>query len=129
MSLVSARHPGIKQKLTLGLFIKYPHLLITHVGDLKGMVDRLLDERGLKRHVAMSLPYHLAVPAIVASTDMIATLSERVVRRLKWPGVRAFPVPIAFPDFHETMLWHRRNDNDPAHAWLRRLILATSETL
>lgn len=129
VSLVSARHPGIRQKLTLALFIKYPHLLITHVGDLKGVVDRLLDDRGLKRQVAMSLPYHLAAPAIIANTDMIATLSERIVRRLKWPGVRQFPVPIAFPDFQETMLWHRRNDNDPAHAWLRRLILSTSETL
>jgi DNA-binding transcriptional LysR family regulator len=56
-------------------------------------------------------------------------LAERVVRRLRWPGVRAFPVPLAFPEFHETMAWHRRNDNDPAHAWLRGLILATSETL
>jgi DNA-binding transcriptional LysR family regulator len=128
VSLVSVRHHEIKQRLTLALFIKYPHLLITHVGDLKGVVDRLLDERGLKRHVAMSLPYHLAAPAIIANTDMIATLSERIVRRLEWPGVRMFPVPIEFPSFHETMLWHRRNDNDPAHAWLRRLILATSET-
>lgn len=77
----------------------------------------------------MSVPYHLAVPAIIAGTDMIATLSERVVRLSDWPGVRAFPVPIEFPCFRETMLWHRRNDNDPAHARLRGLILDASETL
>jgi DNA-binding transcriptional LysR family regulator len=129
VSLVSARHREIKEKLTLALFLKYPHLLITHVGDLKGAVDRLLDERGLKRQVAMSVPYHLAVPAIIAGTDMIATLSERAVRLSGWPGVRAFPVPIEFPSFRETMLWHRRNDNDPAHTWLRRLILDASNTL
>lgn len=127
VSLVSARHREIKRRLTLTLFLKYPHLLITHVGDLKGTVDRLLDERGLKRQVAMSLPYHLAAPAIIADTDMIATVSERVVRLCEWPGVRAFPVPIEFPRFHETMLWHRRNDNDPAHVWLRSLVLTASE--
>jgi DNA-binding transcriptional LysR family regulator len=129
LSLVSARHPAIKKKLTLALFLEYPHLLITHIGDLKGVVDRLLDERGLKRHVAMSLPYQLAAPAIIADTDMIATMSERVARLSAWPGVRAFPVPIEFPSFRETMLWHRRSDNDPAHAWLRGLILAASETI
>mgnify|MGYP001061755986 CR=1 FL=1 len=129
VSLVSARHREIKHKLTLTLFLKYPHLLITHVGDLKGAVDRLLDERGLKRQVAMSLPYHLAAPAIIADTDMIATLSERVVRLCEWRGVRAFPVPIEFPRFHETMLWHRRNDNDPAHVWLRSLVLTASGIL
>jgi LysR family transcriptional regulator, mexEF-oprN operon transcriptional activator len=60
---------------------------------------------------------------------MIATLSARVVRLSDWPGVRAFPVPIEFPSFRETMLWHRRNDNDPAHGWLRGLILDASETI
>jgi DNA-binding transcriptional LysR family regulator len=128
-SLVSARHAEIKKKLTLGLFLKYPHLLVTQVGDLKGTVDRLLDERGLKRQVAMSVPYHLAVPALIAGTDLIATLSVRVVRLSDWPGVRAFPVPIDFPSFRETMLWHRRNDNDRALAWLRGLILDASERL
>lgn len=129
VSLVSVRHREIRNRLTLALFLKYPHLLVTHVGDLKGTVDRLLDERGLKRQVAMSLPYHLAVPAMIADTDMIATVSERVAGRWDWPGVRTFPVPIAFPPFHETMLWHRRNDNDPGHAWLRTLILAASRML
>lgn len=129
VSLVSAHHPEVKKKLTLAQFLKCPHLLITHVGDLKGAVDRLLDERGLKRHVAMSLPYHLAAPAIIAESDMIATLSERVVHLSAWPGVRAFPAPIEFPSFRETMLWHRRNDNDPAHAWLRGLILAAGARL
>jgi LysR family transcriptional activator of mexEF-oprN operon len=57
VSLVSARHREIKKELTLALFLKYPHLLITHVGDLKGTVGRLLDEHGLKRQVAMSVPY------------------------------------------------------------------------
>lgn len=129
VSLVSIRHREIRNRLTLALFLKYPHLLVTHVGDLKGTVDRLLDERGLKRQVAMSLPYHLAVPAMIADTDMIATLSERVARHWQWPGVRTFPVPIAFPRFRETMLWHRRNDSDPGHAWLRNLILAASRML
>ena len=129
VSLVSTRHREIKKRLTLPLFLKYPHLLVTHVGDLKGAVDRLLDERGLKRQVAMSLPYHLASPAIIANTDMIATLSTRIVRLSPWAGVRAFPVPIEFPSFRETMLWHRRNDSDPAHTWLRGMILSASKTL
>jgi DNA-binding transcriptional LysR family regulator len=129
VSLVSARHPEIRRKLTLDLFLKYPHVLITHVGDLKGAIDRLLDERGLKRQVTLSLPYHLAVPELIAETDMIATLSERVVRRFAWPGVRTFPPPLDYPEFRETLLWHRRNDNDPAHAWLRSVIFAASEEL
>ncbi|TIW31610.1 MAG: hypothetical protein E5V71_21125, partial [Mesorhizobium sp.] len=91
LSIVSAEHPEIRDAMTLELFLKYPHLLVTHVGDLKGYIDRLLDDRGLKRTVAMSLPYALAVPAIIAQTDMICTLSANVIRLTNWPRVRSFP--------------------------------------
>ncbi|MGO1076276.1 LysR substrate-binding domain-containing protein [Inquilinus sp. CA228] len=122
VSLVSADHPEVRDELTLELYLKYPHLLVTHVGDLKGAVDRILDDRGLKRQVAMSLPYALAVPRIIAGTDMISTLSTRVLRMAEWPGVRAFPLPFDHSGYDETMLWHRRNDSDPGHGWLRRLL-------
>ncbi|MGX9429632.1 MULTISPECIES: LysR family transcriptional regulator [Bradyrhizobium] len=129
VSLVSARHPEIKRKLTLDMFLKYPHVLITHVGDLKGAIDRLLDERGLKRQVALSVPYHLAVPELIAETDMIATLSERIVRSFAWQGVRSFTPPVDYPEFRQTLLWHRRNDNDPAHVWLRNVIFTANDGL
>lgn len=129
VSLVSENHPEIAGELTLDLFLKYPHLLVTYVGDLKGYLDRLLDEKGLKRHVAASLPYCLAAPAIVARTEMITTLPERVVNMMSWPGVRSFPVPLDYSGYNETMLWHRRNDADAGHGWLRQLISAESERL
>ncbi|WP_292221814.1 LysR family transcriptional regulator [Mesorhizobium sp.] len=129
ISIVSAEHPEIRDALTLELFLKYPHLLVTHVGDLKGYIDRLLDDRGLKRTVAMSLPYALAVPAIIAETDMICTLSANVIRLTNWPRVRSFPLPFDYFGYQETLLWHRRNDSDPGHAWLRRMLIRVSETV
>jgi DNA-binding transcriptional LysR family regulator len=129
VSLVSASHPEIADELTLDLYLRYPHLLVTHVGDLKGYVDRILDDRGLKRNVVLSLPYALAVPAIVARTDMICTLSANLVNLVHWPGVRPFPVPFEYSGYEETMLWHRRNDSDPGHSWMRRTLLEASKTL
>ncbi|TCU12624.1 LysR family transcriptional regulator [Rhizobium sullae] len=129
LSIVSVNHPEVRDELTLELFLKYPHLLVTHVGDLKGYIDRMLDDRGLKRTVAMSLPYALAVPAIISRTDMICTLSSGVLDLADWPDVRSFPVPLEYSGYTETMLWHRRNDSDPGQAWLRRLVAGVSATL
>jgi LysR family transcriptional activator of mexEF-oprN operon len=129
ISIVSAEHPEIRDALTLELFLKYPHLLVTHVGDLKGYIDRLLDDRRLKRTVAMSLPYALAVPAIIAETDMICTLSANVIRLAEWPRLRSFPLPFDYSGYQETLLWHRRNDSDPGHAWLRQTLIRVSETI
>lgn len=129
VSLVSADHPEIREGLTLELFLKYPHLLVTHVGDLKGYVDRMLDDMGLKRTVAMSLPYALAVPAIIARTQMICTLSANIASLAAWPGIKRFPLPFDYSGYRETMLWHRRNDNDPAHSWFRRVMVEASDSL
>lgn len=129
ISIVSSAHPEIQAELTLDLYLKYPHLVVTHVGDLKGYIDRMLDDRGLKRNVVMSLPYALAVPPIIARTEMICTLSANILRLADWRGLKAFPVPLDYSGYRETMLWHRRNDSDPGHSWLRRLLAEISARL
>jgi DNA-binding transcriptional LysR family regulator len=97
-------------------------VLITYTGDLKGGIDRLLDDRGLKRKVVASFPYHLAAPYIVANTNCIITLSERIARLYDCSGVKVLPLPFDFTPYRETMLWHRRDDNDRTHQWLRNQI-------
>jgi DNA-binding transcriptional LysR family regulator len=129
ISIVSCDHPEIRTELTLDLYLKYPHLVVTHVGDLKGYIDRMLDERGLKRNVIMSLPYAMAVPPIIARTPMICTLSANIMGLSDWRGIKAFPVPLDYTGYRETMLWHRRNDSDSGHIWLRRLLTETSKQL
>lgn len=124
--LASERHSEIRDDLTLELFVKYPHILVTMAGDTRGFMDRLLADRGLKRRVAVSLPYNLVVPELIAQTDMLATMPVRVARLIPGQGLRSFPVPVETAGYRETMLWHGRNDNDPAHRWLRNLIKTVS---
>lgn len=124
--LVSENHKEIRDNLTLEHFLKYPHILVTMAGDTRGFMDRLLADRGLKRRVAVSLPFNLVVPELIAQTDMLATMPTRVARLSAWRGLRSFSVPIESAGYRETMLWHGRNDSDPAHRWLRNLIEAVS---
>ena len=73
---------------------------------------------------------YLAVPHFVAGTDRIALMQERLAVPLAdrmdlWvlecPG---HPEPIA-----EALWWHRQYEDDPARAWLRRLIIDTARRL
>jgi DNA-binding transcriptional LysR family regulator len=34
-------------------------------------------------------------------------------------GMYSFALPLAMPQFTISMLWHPRQDADPAHRWLR----------
>ncbi|MEM6256673.1 MAG: LysR family transcriptional regulator [Cyanobacteria bacterium P01_D01_bin.156] len=120
--LVAQNHPEIHNHLSLEQYIANPHILITYTADLKGVIDRMLDDQGLKRKVVASFPYHLAAPSIVANTNCIVTLSERIARLHNWVGVKVLPLPLDFAPYRETLLWHKRDNNDRTHQWLRDTI-------
>jgi LysR family transcriptional regulator, mexEF-oprN operon transcriptional activator len=43
--------------------------------------------------------------------------------------IKTFPLPFPIGEQHEILLWHKRNEPDPAHAWLRELIVALARKL
>jgi LysR family transcriptional regulator, mexEF-oprN operon transcriptional activator len=123
LCLARDKHPLIKKQLTLDLFLQAAHVLTTSVGDFHGIVDRLLEEKGLRRHVAISTPYYLGIPHIVANSDLVATLPQSLVKMLKWPNVKVFPLPLPEKKFMETVYWHRRSEADEEVMWLKEQLV------
>jgi DNA-binding transcriptional LysR family regulator len=41
--------------------------------------------------------------------------------------IKLLPVPFATPDTHEVVIWHKRNEPDPGHAWLREVLIAAAQ--
>jgi DNA-binding transcriptional LysR family regulator len=39
--------------------------------------------------------------------------------------MHSFPLPVSVPDITVALLWHPRLHADPAHRWLRGLVLET----
>ncbi|APT34824.1 HTH-type transcriptional regulator YidZ [Methylobacterium phyllosphaerae] len=103
------------------------HVLVSPEGDGFGAVDEALSERGLRRRLGVVLPQMYAAPALVARTDLVATLMEGVVTGSGMAPlltVRPCPVELAPVEFH--LLWHRRSDRHPAQAWLRDLLVSSA---
>ncbi|MES2352467.1 MAG: LysR family transcriptional regulator [Pseudomonadota bacterium] len=114
-------HPLAKKRMSLKGFLACQHLLVSPEGDGVGHVDVRLAQLGHKRDVAITLPQMYAAPAIVAHSDLLATLMEGVVQAsglrgklavLPLPQLNLAPVPFV-------LHWHRRNDAHPAQRWLR----------
>jgi DNA-binding transcriptional LysR family regulator len=64
----------------------------------------------------------LDLPAIVAKTELLATVPESMLELLTDVApIRVMPVPMVLGPLKETVYWHRRHENDPAHRWLRNL--------
>lgn len=37
--------------------------------------------------------------------------------------------PLRFAEQHLYLMWHKRNDDDPGHRWLREAVLSAAKTL
>ncbi len=77
--------------------------------------------------MAISVPHFLVAPFIVANTNLVVTLAERVAKTyLDVLNLRIFSLPLASEGFAMTMLWHTKDNNDSAHLWLRNIISGLS---
>lgn len=126
--IASAKHPTIHGRITLKQFAEAEHAAQFYKPQGPGIVDTLLQQKGYTRHLAVQSPHFAALPFLVADTDLIATVPERMAqlfqRQLR---LQILPLPLDLPPFRLTLLWHQRHHSDPAHQWFRQYILTTAE--
>jgi DNA-binding transcriptional LysR family regulator len=128
--IASPTHPAIRGKLSLQQYAAAWHVAVFYKTQGPGIIDTLLAQQGLSRRLAMLVPHFASVPFMVASSDLIATVPERLARRFgQWLKLQILPVPVAIPPFRLTLLWHERWHADPAHSWMRRLIAEAASRL
>lgn len=121
--LMSPDHPLRDGPWTPASFAQARHALVAPGGQPGGVVDLFLDAQGLRRRTVLMLPSFLAAPYIVAESDLIVTLAERVARAVARPlGLTLRPPPIEVPDFSMHLIWHERDEEEPGHRWFRGLV-------
>ena len=119
-------HPGLKKKpLTPKAYAALPHLLVSQRGDPTGIADEALSRLGgLKRRVVVTVPHVLAVPLIVANTDLVTLIAERIARRYASElNLMLFEPPISLPEFTIDVLTSAARSGDRALAWLREQVV------
>jgi DNA-binding transcriptional LysR family regulator len=116
-------HPALSARLTPKRFAALSHVLVTIDGRGGERVDAALAQHGLHRRIAMRLPHFLVAPMVVAKSDMALVLPYRLARHvaLAMP-VTLVKLPVEAPHFVQSMIWHERTHDDPAHGWLRQQI-------
>jgi DNA-binding transcriptional LysR family regulator len=93
-------------------------------------VMRQLALLDLQPRIAVRVESYLAVPYFVMGTDRVALMQERLATRLAASAnLRVLECPGDAEPIVEALWWHRQYEDDPAHAWLRRLIMETARRL
>jgi len=116
-------HALDKGKITLDEFVAANHVVAIAAGTGHGKVDELLEHQGIRRRIRLVLPHFVAVPPILAATDMIATVPERLAERCVKPfNLTYVPHPASLPPIAISLLWHSKMHRDAGNQWLRSLI-------
>jgi DNA-binding transcriptional LysR family regulator len=124
-------HPGLKGKpLTAKAYAALPHLLFSPRGDPKGIVDEPLAQlSGIRRRVVMTIPHISAAPSIVARTDLVAVIAERIARLYATQhDLMLFDPPIKLPEFTISVLTSVARASDPALQWLQQQVTHVCES-
>jgi DNA-binding transcriptional LysR family regulator len=120
---VAAGHPlaGVAAP-SLEAYLAQPHLLVSPTGAGAGLVDELLEARGLVRRVVCRVASFAVAPLVVARSGLLLTAPQSAITpHQRALGLHTFPPPLELPLLHLEAFWHRRHDADEGHRWLRRL--------
>jgi DNA-binding transcriptional LysR family regulator len=115
-------HPAIAS-WGVQAWLKWPHIQVQLGERGKGSVDSAVDEQRLGRTIGASVPNFSQVPALVAQTNLLATMTPLVMAgALERLGLRALEPPIPIKPTSFSFLWSFRLENDPANRWLRKVV-------
>ncbi|HEJ7135126.1 TPA: LysR family transcriptional regulator [Serratia marcescens] len=126
--IASRSHPQLADgRWDLARYLSLPHGLYAPAddGSARGLVDRRLAEIGGQRRVAVTFSHIAALPAVVADSDLIATLAASAARHFSDPQrVRILPLPdeLAIAPFPIELIAGRQAQRDPALIWLCELV-------
>jgi DNA-binding transcriptional LysR family regulator len=111
-------------------FLKAKHVAVVGREFTEDPVDTWLRQEGRERNVALTVPHYLQALHVVAQSDLIAVLPERLIHA--YAGilhVDAVAVPLDVGTFDEYILHPARNHADPGCVWLRRVLMTVAKSL
>lgn len=126
--VMRSTHPAAQAGLSLDQFCALDHALVSYAGgSFEGVTDEALARLGRQRRVLLSVKSFLLLPDILRASDLVAVVPRRLVEDLD--GLVLFEPPLAIAGFTKVLAWHERTHRDPAHRWLRELLLQTCGAL
>jgi len=130
---VRENHPLLgRGKITAKRYAGCGHVVASRRGHETGPVDEALAALGLSRTVVVVVPSFRAALAVASASDLVALVTDSFFSathvhqdKSGVAVIRSFPLPVRTEAITVSQMWHPRFDADPAHRWLRGLVLAT----
>ncbi|WP_046113080.1 LysR family transcriptional regulator [Aquincola tertiaricarbonis] len=119
-------HPLAEGELTLDGFCAAQHLSVSLSGRAHGPIDAALAALGRQRRVMLAVNQFFTAGQVVADSDLLTVLPTSFMRATGHTErlvTRPLPAELQMSGLQVELLWHSRHDDQPAHKWLRQLVL------
>ncbi|MEN3113393.1 LysR substrate-binding domain-containing protein [Uliginosibacterium paludis] len=121
---------SLPEQVRLEDLVDLPHIHTSYTGDAPGMIDRALQQRGLRRRIVAHAATPLSIPFVVRQSPLVAVVPELVSRLFLRHGDLRI-LPLALDDLHLPIsaVFHRRDSSDPLAGFMRDTLLETAHAV
>ncbi len=131
--LVGLDHPSLRdpRQWTAERYLASDHIAPTplHAGGV-GVVDELLQAKGMQRRIVVRSPHFGLAPAMVARSSLVLTTGRQFCSRyIGSLPVRIVRCPMDFPSLTYYQLWHELTHASTAVRWLREQVRDVARAL
>jgi len=124
-------NPHVGDTLDAATYERLPHIAPMLGRPRSPTVEELmLQAQGVKRRIRVNTCDFSSMATALVGTDLVATMHTRLAlacaRRLP---IRVLPLPYALPPMAECIQWHRFQEDDPCHIWLRGIMLEVAREM
>lgn len=121
------QNPLLAEPLTLEAFANASHIAV-QIDGRNTFIENTLEQLGLARRVEVHAPSFIQAPWLLAGTNRLALMHERLAR-LIGPSLslRVAEPPFEVPKMREVMQYHSTRAKDEALSWLRARLKAIAD--
>jgi DNA-binding transcriptional LysR family regulator len=126
------QHASVRGRISVKQFTELPHARPYGAGrTVSGrVVDEAVERHGGRLNLAFQVQNYLSIPPMLQGTDLIATTPLRLALSMRqYHPLQILEVPLRLPRIRYAAYWHERSHKDPAHKWLRELVVQAARRL
>lgn len=126
--VMRADNPLAHGPLTLNRFCAARHMLVSFSGKPYGFVDEALTSLQRQRRIVLTVNQFFTAARVVAQSDLLTVLPRHFVGQADVGNelvIRA--LPFEMPVVHVDAMWHKRQQHNSAHQWLRNAIAVSAK--
>jgi DNA-binding transcriptional LysR family regulator len=121
--IVRRDHPVFGTQITRKQFLDARHAVVHQEGKSHELFEEALAAQGMRRRIVLSIPHFLAIPLVIAESDLIVTVPYAIgVSFVKMANLKLLRPPIEVGPAEVKQHWHARFHHDQVNRWIRGVV-------